>query len=142
MDPNSYFETDPWTFAVERIGEKDLGELRAISIQVEGAGDSLAQVAGQWLSRLESLCPSPIRQDVQQNDRTMSILLEYSGPLLARIFIDAGPGPSVTSFECVGTRGLMIWKPDVHRLSVLYTDGKSRITVEHPYAASLQRKEI
>jgi hypothetical protein len=138
MNPACYFETDPWDQAVAMVAAGRIGRIAAVSVQQTCTGDDLEDALRKWTSRLEAMLgAAPIRSDTIRVPGAISTISRYHPDVVVRIFLDdAGPASS-SSFELVGSRSLLVWKPDVRLLSAITTGGKTTLCADHPYAATL-----
>jgi hypothetical protein len=141
MNSESYFENEPWECAVEQVRTGCVGELAAVSVQAVCRTGESETTADEWQSRLEGLLGPPAHHDVQRSGGALSVLARHNGPVIVRMFFDESDGGPVHNFEIVGTKGLMIWKPDVRALSVLKTEQEFSISCDHPYATALRKEE-
>ena len=142
MNPDSYFENDPWSYAVENICSTSLGRIVTIAVQVTCVGDNLSDMVREWRSRLDKLLGQPAVCDILCGKSAVSILLQYKGSVIVRIFIDKSIGAPVCNFEIVGTKALLVWKPDIHALSNILTLDKQKTLYEHPYANALGKGTV
>lgn len=142
MDKNAYFETDPWSNAVETVEKGLLGNIVAVSIKVVCESGKISGAVNDWQSKLDTLLGQPANRDVLQNQNAVSILLKYQNGVIARVFIDDSYGETTTDFEIVGTGSLLIWKPDVHALSILSSSNGQEAIYEHPFPDSLKKEEV
>jgi hypothetical protein len=140
MDASAYFETDPWTEIEKTVRSGALGHIAAIAVQVTCPPGTLDTVVQEWQQRLDTLLGAPTATDVRHVEGASSLLARYRGNIIVRLFADEGADGPVSSFEIVGTEGLLIWKPDVHPLARLRLAGRDEIAFAHPYAASLAQE--
>jgi hypothetical protein len=136
-----YIERDPWSYMKELIETKGYGETLAISIQCVCPGGTLDQVIAKWQMNLAALFGSPKSWDMQTAENVCSILATYGNGTLARIFMDESDQQGFENIEVVMKKALIIWKPDVHVLSVLHSKEAHLIDYQNPYAASLEAIE-
>lgn len=138
MNPNSYFEEDPWARLVTEVHGGAAGKIVAIAVQAICTPDQIDQTLQTWRSRFESLLGPPVDSDLLQNKQAQSLLLRYEVPAVGRVFIDACGGPALSNVEIVGTDGLLLWKPDVHPLAFITSSTGTELSAEHAYAVALQ----
>lgn len=138
MNPNSYFEDDPWTHIVAEVRGGSVGRVVAVEVQAICMPDQLDQTLQGWRSHLELLLGPPVDSELLRNEQARSLLLRYEGPVLGRVFIDGCGGPSLSNVEIVGTDGLLVWKPDVRPLAFIISSAGAELSAEHAYAVALQ----
>ena len=140
MNLDLYFETDPWSHAVEMSQKGKLGQIAAFGVQVACAPGALEETLEQWQNRLKELFGQPKTCDKIAGGRAVSLLLRYDGPVIGRVFIDQNADEPFSNFEIVGADALLIWKPNVCALSTVTTPGKQFTLYQHPYPVSLAKE--
>jgi hypothetical protein len=142
MNSQSYFEIDPWTYAVSKIRDGLVGIVKAAAVQVVCPPGSLESTTAEWQVKLNDLLGQPAHHDEFRNSKAISTILQYDGHAIVRLFVDEGIGEPVSNFEIVGTDGLLVWKPDVCALSVVRTSTGQKASYEHPYADLLEKEVV
>ena len=140
MNLDLYFETDPWSHAVEIVQKGGLGKIAAFGIQAACTPGAFEETFEQWQNRLKELFGEPEVCNKIAAERAISMLLRYDGPVIGRVFIDQSADEPFYNFEIVGTDALLIWKPDVCALSTVTTPGKQFTLYQHPYPTSLSKE--
>lgn len=138
MNPNSYFENDPWSQMIQDVRSGSVGKVVALAVQAICAPGHADRASQEWQARLTALLGPPQDNDLLRNGPALSVLQRYKGPVIVRLFIDEGPGGPLSNIEIVGSEGLLVWKPDVHPLSVVTSSTGVDLMAEHAYAAELK----
>ena len=139
MNPESYFETPPWDYAVTQIQSGLLGPVVAAALHEICAPQTFPERIDYWQYQFQTLLGSPTHCDIQQNSAAVSIILRYPPSVIVRVFLEASPATTgLLNFEFVTTQALLIWKPDIHPLSIEQTTAESHILYEHPYPTTLK----
>jgi hypothetical protein len=137
MNPESCFETDPWSYAAGLVKAGSLGAIKALAVQATVEKGLRVSAIERWQACLIDLLGTPEQSDVLETESATSILLRFPGSAIVRLFFDEGPGEPVCTFELVADLGLLVWRPDIHRLSWMQTPERSEAVHEHPYATAL-----
>ncbi len=137
MKRDSHFGNEPWARMVEEVRGGAIGRVAAVAVQAVCLPGQIAQVLGEWRSRLDALLGPPIRSDLVRNGLALSLLLRYEGPVIGRIFVDESAGAPAANVEIVGEEGLLVWKPDVRALSIITSAGGTEVSAGHAYATGL-----
>ena len=140
MNLDLYFETDPWSHAIEMVHSGELGRIATFGVQAACVPGALEETLEQWLNRLNELFGQPKTCDKLAGERAASLLLRYDGHVIGRVFIDQSADEPFSNFELAGTDALLIWKPDVCAFSTVSTPGKQRSLYQHPYPVSLSKE--
>jgi hypothetical protein len=127
-----YFENEVWEQTVDVLKNGTIGDIAAVSVQVVCTGKEIPAEWENWDLRLRELLGEPVRMDTLECTNSLSVIACYQGNVIARVFIDNSIGGYVTDFEIVCKNGLLLWKPDVHALSVINTENKSDAIYELP----------
>ena len=138
MNPKSLFADDPWFHALQEVKDGEIGSVKAVSVLAHCAPGQLAQSAGEWQSRLDAAFGQPVNRDVLRHGHALSELVRYEGPIIGRLFIDEATIEPNSNFELVGTDGLLLWKPDVHPLSILVVHNRIEIHSGDVYPVRLE----
>jgi hypothetical protein len=138
VNPNSYFENDPWSQMIEGVSSGSVGRVVALAVQAICAPGQMDRTFQDWQTRLAALLGPPLNSDLLRNGPALSVLQRYDGPVIVRLFIDEGPAAPMSNIEIVGSEGLLVWKPDVHPLSVVTSSTGTELMAEHAYAVELK----
>lgn len=138
MIADCFIENDPWVYMKEMIDSKTYGETTAISIQCVCPCGTIDQMIAVWQNKLNKQFGPAMRWDRLSVQNVCSILAKYSNGAIARIFIDEADQQGFENIEIVMKKALVIWKPDVHVLSILNSKEAHLIDYQNPYAASLE----
>jgi hypothetical protein len=142
VNPDSYFENDPWAHLLKEVKRDAVGKVVAVNIQAGCLAGNLDRTVQEWQTRLDSLLGQPERHDVLRNGPAVSLLLRYSGPVIGRVFVDERADSPFANVEIVGAEGLLVWKPDVHALSVITSAKGIELAVEQAYAVELTEARL
>ena len=139
MNPEFYFDDHPWDYAVGKIKSDSIGKLVAASVHEMCVTAKLDNRLAHWQNEFGVLLGEASSVDVQGSTLVKSALLRYESEAIVRLFLEGGATvDSIRSFEFVGSRGLLVWKPDVHPLSIHQFGSDSNVLYEHPYPATFR----
>lgn len=137
MKSDWYFECEPWDHAAELAGDFKFGGVAAVSINCVCQKGKIEASVKKWEIRLSKLLGEIAGRDIVRTKNALSVIGRYEKNAIVRIFIDDTGSENYENFEILCRDALLVWKPDVHVLSVLKGEEYFQIDCSNTYPTDL-----